>query len=423
MLEVKKEFSMKKKILILGSVPVLVDIVKDAKKMGLYVIVTDNVKGSICKKYADEGWDLSIDDVDGIVSKCLDNKVDAVMNYCLDPGQKPYQQICEKLNLPCVDGFEQFEILTNKDKFAEACKKYNVGTIKEYDLNKRNEIEYPILIKPVDSRASKGIIICESEEKLDECIKYSLQFSKRKILRAEKYMIGCPEVCAKYFAVDGEYFFTTMADVYTCYTKEGLRVYLGTQTYPSKYLQQYLATTHDKIKAMLKGIGVKNGAVSFTGFYDNGIFRFFDPSHRMGGAQDWKIAEASSGIDISKELTKFSIGKKLNKEEIKLIDLAFSKKQSALLYIDLLVGKIAKIEGVEECLKLKGVVGHHQNHYPGDVIDTLGTANNVAIRFILSCDSKKEFLQIATIINNTIKITDSKGRNLVAPVFNPNLIL
>lgn len=414
---------MKKKILILGSIPVLVDIVKDAKKMGFYVIVTDNVEGSICKKYADEAWQLSIDDVDGIVNKCLENKVDAVMNYCLDPGQKPYQQICEKLNLPCVDNFEQFDILTNKDKFVNACKKYGVGTIKEYNLNDKKNIEYPILIKPVDSRASKGIIVCKSEDELDQCIKYSLQFSKRKVLRAEKYLIGCPEICVKYFAVDGEYFFTTMADVYTCYTKDGTRVYLGTQTYPSKYLQQYLSTTHDKIKAMLKGIGVKNGALSFTGFYDNGIFRFFDPSHRMGGAQDWKIAEAASGIDISKELTKFATNTKLNKNEIKAVDLAFAKKQSALLYIDLLVGKIAKIDGIDECLDLKGVVGYHQNHYPGDVIDSLGTANNVAIRFILSCDSKEEFIETANKINNKIKITDIKGNSLIAPVFDPNLIL
>ena len=56
-----------KKLLILGAISAMIDIVKDAKKMGYYVIVTDYLEDSPAKKYADETWLLSIDDVDAIV--------------------------------------------------------------------------------------------------------------------------------------------------------------------------------------------------------------------------------------------------------------------------------------------------------------------------------------------------------------------
>ena len=36
-------------------------------------------------------------EVDAIVEKCRERGVDGVMNYCIDPAQKYYQQICEKL--------------------------------------------------------------------------------------------------------------------------------------------------------------------------------------------------------------------------------------------------------------------------------------------------------------------------------------
>ena len=79
----------KKVLLVLGAISAMNEIVQDAKKMGYYVIVTDYLKDSPAKKYADESWMFSIDDVDGIVEACKKRNVDGVMNYCIDPGQKP----------------------------------------------------------------------------------------------------------------------------------------------------------------------------------------------------------------------------------------------------------------------------------------------------------------------------------------------
>ena len=415
-----------KKLLILGAISAMIDIVKDAKKMGYYVIVTDYLQNSPAKKYADETWLYSIDDVEAIVNKCKEEQVDGVMNYCIDPGQKPYQQICQRLNLPCVGTFEQFDIMTNKDKFAKCCVEYGLDIIPKYNLDTSYELldfsklDYPIMIKPADGRASKGITVVHSEDEMSEAIKYSLSFSKRKELVIEKYMIDCPEFCVKYFACDGEIYLTTMSNVWDSVLEDGTRVYMGTSSYPCRFFDEYLKTTNDKVINMLKSIGIKNGATSFTGFYDNGKFRFFDPSFRMGGAQDWYIAEAASGVNIANLLTNFAMtGSMGDNDEIKKIDCAFSKKYSALLYYDLLIGKIGSIKGIEDVLKLPGVKGYHQCHYVGDEIDSYGTANNVAIRFILSCKSKEEFRETVNKANLLMDIRDINGNNMIAPKFLP----
>lgn len=412
-----------KKLLVLGAIPVLIDIVKEARKRGYYVIVTDYIENSPAKKYADESWMLSIDDVDGIVAKCQEDHVDGVMNYCLDPGQKPYQQICELLNIPCVATFEQFDVMTNKDKFTEACKKYGVGVIPEYRYSEDvDKIEYPVMVKPVDSRASKGLYVCHEAKDLAHAVEYALGYSKRKTIRIEK-LLHCPEVCAKYFVVDGEIFFTSMADVFTSYEADGTRVYLGTQTYPSRYYDEYMETTHEKVVDMLRGIGIRNGATSFTGFYDNGVFRFFDPSLRMGGAMDWKVAEAASGIDISNCLTNFAMtGSMGDVDKIRVIDKAFAGKYSALLYFDIRPGTIGSFEGVEEALKSPCVFAYHQNHFVGDTIHSYGTANSVAIRFVVSCDSREEFITTVRYIQHMISIKNIEGENMITPMFDPHKI-
>lgn len=419
----------KKAILFLGAIAAMNEIVIDAKKMGYYVIVTDYLENSPAKKYADECWMFSIDDVDGIVEKCIERNVDGVMNYCIDPGQKPYQQICEKLNLPCVANFEQFDIMTNKDKFAACCIKHGLDVIPKYNLENDlteddyKNLEYPVMIKPVDGRASKGIIVANSPEEMPSAIEYSLNFSKRKEVIIEKFM-DCPEFCAKYVAVDGEIYFTSMSDVWDSVLPDGTRVYMGTSTYPSKFYDEYAKTTNEKVIKMLKSIGIKNGATSFTGFYDNGKFRFFDPSLRMGGAQDWRVVEAASGVNIANLLTNFAAtGSMGDKEEIAKIDKAFAKKCSALLYYDLMLGKIGSIDGIDEILKLPGVHGYHQCHIVGDEIDSYGTANNVAIRFIVSCDTKEEFIETVNKANSLMVIKDVNGNNMIAPKYNPEIFL
>ncbi len=419
----------KKALLALGAISAMNEIIIDAKKMGYYVIVTDYLKDSPAKKYADESWMLSIDDVDGIVEMCKKRNVDGVMNYCIDPAQKPYQQICEKLNIPCVAKKEQFDIMTNKDKFANCCIENGLDIIPKYNLNKNvsekdyASWEYPVMIKPVDGRASKGIKIANSPQEVAPAIEYALQFSKRKEVIIEKYL-QCPEFCAKYVACDGEIYFTSMSNVWDSVLEDGTRVYMGTSSYPCKYYEEYIRTTNDKVIAMLKNIGIRNGATSFTGFYDNGKFRFFDPSLRMGGAQDWRIAEAASGINIANLLTNFAMtGSMGEKQHIAKIDKAFAKKYSALLYYDLKIGEIKTFDGIDKILNLPGVVGYHQCHKVGDKITSYGTSNNVAIRFIVSCDTKEQFVETINSANNMISIKDIKGESMISPKFQPTTFL
>ena len=413
----------KKAILMIGAISAMNEIVIDARAMGYYVVVTDWLPDSPAKKYADESWLLSIDEVDAIVEKCRERGVDGVMNYCIDPAQKYYQQICEKLGFPCVAGYEQYDIMTNKDKFAKCCTEHGLDIIPKYNMDKELTeadypgLEYPIMVKPADGRASKGIAVAYSAEEMPKAVEYALRFSTRKEVVIEKFL-RCPEFCVKYVACDGAFAFTSMSDVWDSVLPDGTRVYMGTSTYPSRFYKEFVETTNDKVIAMLKDIGIRNGAMSLTGFYDNGAFRFFDPSLRMGGAQDWRVAEAASGVNIANMLTNFAItGSMGTSEDIKRIDKAFANKFSALLYYDLKLGTVGTFEGVEEILKLPGVYGYHQLHHVGDVIDSYGTAINVAIRFILSCDTREQFVSTVNRAHEIIKILDTDGNDMISPKY------
>ena len=103
-----------KKILILGGTAQQIKLVEAAKKMGVYTIVTDYLVDSPAKKVADEAWMHNIKDVDQIVERCKQEQVNGVICGYIDPCQRPYQQICEALDLPCYGTKDQFFYMTDK---------------------------------------------------------------------------------------------------------------------------------------------------------------------------------------------------------------------------------------------------------------------------------------------------------------------
>jgi phosphoribosylaminoimidazole carboxylase (NCAIR synthetase) len=126
-----------KKLLILGGAFQHEKLVVEAQKMGIYTIVTDNlpVDKSPCKQIADEHWMINIYDVDEIVKKCANENIDGVISAWLDPCQRPYAEICERLGVHAYCNPEQVIKMTDKLVFKEMCKTYGVDVITDYSFD------------------------------------------------------------------------------------------------------------------------------------------------------------------------------------------------------------------------------------------------------------------------------------------------
>lgn len=170
-----------KKLLVLGGAGPHSKVVEAAKEMGIYTIVTDYLPVSVyspAKLIADESLMNNIYDVEELIEFGKKNKIDGVISFCIDPTQRPAQRIAEGLGILAFGTWEQVVALTDKNVFKNICKKYNVDIIPSYtesDIQNDN-IEYPILIKPVDSRGSRGIKVCDTKEELIVALPYDSIF-------------------------------------------------------------------------------------------------------------------------------------------------------------------------------------------------------------------------------------------------------
>lgn len=366
-----------KKILILAGASVHNKVVRTAKEMGLYVIVTDYLEPHLspAKQLADDSWMYSITDVDAIVERCKEEKVDAVLSFCIDPAQKPYQQICEKLGVPCYATKEQFDIFTDKRLFKDFCIKHNVDVIPDYTEEEilKDDVEYPLFIKPSICRGSRGQSICYNKKEVLDGLKVAKELSADGKCICEKYMGGKQDIASAFFVVDREPYMVKFGDRYLGYPEDGLDKQVMCTKFPSDFTPIFEKDAMQRVKNMIRALGIKFGPVFLQGFADGDTIRYYDPALRMPGGDYDLILKKATGFDTVKSLIHFALTGDTKtcfgnpKECFKL-----NGGIGMIICYSVRPGHISKVEGLEQLLSEPSVVYGRQIIPAGEDIPASG---------------------------------------------------
>ena len=401
-----------KKLLILGANPETIRLVETAKNMGIYTIVTDPDPNAPAKKVADKGIDINGMDVDSLVKFCLEEKVDGVLVGIADRLIQSYQQVCEKLNIPCYGNKISCEYLTNKGKFNEILPKYNLSGIPSnrlYYYSPPPQISFPIFIKPIDKNSGLGMSVAYNNYQLDKGIKKAFNSTNSEYILLEEYM-DCDDTMLNFTIIEGKVFLSAMTDRYTCkLQKEASKVCLGAK-YQSKFTQLFMETDYKNMCSLLKELGVKNAIFTVSAFVKNNKFYYYDPGFRLQGeAPDLHIHNVT-GFDQKKFLINHALGTKDTQ-----INNPFDKL-NATIWILVKSGTINKIDIYKEDPSIFYI---SQRFNVGDIItdEMLGTERQVAARIYLTCNTEEELKNKIDEIQSKTTILDTNNNNQIIDKF------
>ena len=418
-------FSGKRLLILCGNV-VHVKVVEAAKSMGVYTIVTDGlpIEKAPAKKIADEALFLDVLDVDNIVKYCLENPVDGVLNFCNDIGQRPYQEICERLGLPCYGNKEQFFLLTDKVAFKRMCQEHNVDIVPQYteaDIAV-GSVEFPVLVKPTDSRGSRGQAVCKNMEELLAAIPVAKQASTNGVAIIEKYMAGKQDFSISYVFIDGKAYLIRTADRYLGSEADRLNKQCMASVSPSRHTDMYLEHVNDRVANAIADIGIKDGTVFMQGFVDGNTVRFYDPGLRLGGAEYEKLLFQATGINVMQQMISFALGGKID-DYNGALDHAYllNGKASILLFISVRGGTISTINGLDALSQCPDIVTIAQRYFPGDTVPQTGDVRQrvFEIAILTELDRKKELVDW---VYSQIQILDANGNDLIVSRVDSSLI-
>ncbi len=181
-----------RKILILPAIHDHVGIIQQAKENGLFVITCDNMPQNPAHQYADKSYNINILDYDRLVEMAQSERIDFVWGYSTDIGALAAAKVSDALGLG-ANTFIAVDTMADKAKFRTFlrekgfnCPAFDSGKV----LNDLvlSELNYPLVVKPVDRASSRGVSVIQDESELKEAFESAIEMSLCGEVIVEEYI-------------------------------------------------------------------------------------------------------------------------------------------------------------------------------------------------------------------------------------------
>lgn len=406
-----------KKILFLGGPVLDTLIIKHAKHLGYYTIITDSHKDwsrSPGKLVADEAWDISWSDIPALKAKIEEiNGVDSVFTGFDEIRVSNMIKLADELGLNCYLTEDQLKITRDKELFKKTCRKYGIPVVPEYteDEVSGNSDLLPVIIKPVDRAGSIGISVAHDMHDFKKGVNYAMELSLSKQIVIEKFFhADSKKFDVYYYVKDGEIYFIGSSDTVMCSPKIGYGILQKGWTYPSVKETVYLEKIDPLMRKMFSGIEMDNGHITMSAFVDDlDNFYFFEAGYRLSGELSFNYCKESLGFDYVKDMLRFSAG-----DENRIhITKRKANVNSVILNFFVTDGVISSIKGVDKIKEHPSVKSLIQYVKVGDKIHSASQILPKAVMVTLFDSDKNRLKEAVEYINANLDIIDDKGLSMI----------
>lgn len=294
-----------KKILMLGGSLQQVPAIKKAKELGFYVITCDYLPENPGHSYADEYHNVSTTDKEAVLALAVKLEVDGIVAYASDPAAPTAAYVAEKMGLP-GNPYNSVKLLTEKDLFREFLIKNGFNSPKasgfvkfEDAYEKIDEYNLPVMVKPVDSSGSKGVVKVCSKEQLKSAVEEALSYSRSKRFVMEEFIEKKGyQVSGDGFSVNGKLVFTSYGN--ELYSSKGTREYVALgEFWPSLMTSEQKQKVDDELQRLITALGMKNGAYNIEVIIDkNDKVYILELGPRNGGSYIPQLIKYATGVDL-----------------------------------------------------------------------------------------------------------------------------
>lgn len=405
-----------KKLLMLGTSKGSCEMIRYAELQNIYTIVTDprSPEKSKAKQIANEYWMIDTVDVDTLEKKCRENNIDGICcgisTFCIPS----VMELCKRLKLSTYASPEAWQYTINKYDFKNLCKSNNVPTAKDYYVsyepteNELKDIVYPVVVKAVDQSSNRGMSYCYSDKDVIKAVKYAHSISKNNRVIVEKMLDGI-EYGAHYAIANGKASMFSFVSMLSQPGQPG-NCYSITTTV-ANHLDKFLEEVNPYfIKALEKG-GMKEGVCWIELILDrDNHFYVLEMGYRMSGDMMAIPLKNVTGFDSYKWMVDIAMGVKHERKDLpsEQIQIPSRKGCSYILWSNEKRGQVSKIEGVDKILMIPGVAVEY-DVYPGEEF----VPHQYLVTFLFDTNTVEEMIELIKKINDTVKIVDEYGSNIV----------
>lgn len=404
-----------RKLLMMGTSYATCEMIRYAKSIGVYTIVTDYLppEESVGKLISDEYWMINTKDVDVLEKKCREEGITGVSCGISEFNLEMTMELCKRLGLKAYCTPEAWHFSRDKDDFKRLCRELNAPIAKDYFLTdaltneELDAVQLPVVVKPVDLSGNRGISYCYTRQELIDAYHYARSVSKSDKIIVERMLHG-EEWYSTYAIANGEISLLALNAMYA-QPGEPKNCYTITTT-ASRYVDKYIEEINPKIEQLLKKVGCTDGIAWVQVMLDeDGHFYIIEMGYRMDGEMMFIPYREVCNFDTIRWLVETALGIEHTKEDLPVSQSkAFTACATGMELWTNKGGIITKVEGFEEMAKV-----------PGVFVETLKQVGNQAPKYrpvgVITFATKdcEEMIRLIQMVNETVHVYNEHGEDMI----------
>ena len=406
-----------KALVIAGGLP-QIELIKQLKERGIEALLADGSPYAVARPYADKFFHVDVFDIDAIKNIALQEKVDFLITVCADQVLLVVAQVSEMLGLPCYIDFETGKNVSDKIRMKRIFKKNGVPTTDyvetdHLDLEAISHLKFPLVVKPVDAYSSKGVRKAANLDELNLYYEEARQISRSGGVIVEEFFSG-DEISVDAFVVNGKAKILSVTNSEKVKDKDRFVIFRG--RYPAKVSASVLEKIEDVAQKIADGFSLVNSPLLIQLLNNGENISVLEFCARTGGNMKYLLIKYSSGIDVIGATLDITLGMapdlnpKFDRHSIVVNDFVYC-----------IPGIFDHLEGFEE-LEAQGVINEfHPVRLKGTQMRGVMSSSDRIVGMNIVADSIDEYNEKLRIINQTVKVIDDKGVDIMRHDLLPEL--
>ena len=380
--------------------------IKEAVRLGYYVITCDYAPNNPGHKFAHEYHNVSTTDKEAVLALAKELKVDGIVAYASDPAAPTAAYVCEKLGLP-TSPYKSVEILSNKDLFRDFLQKNNFNcpkamgfTTYEDAMAHIDEFKMPVMVKPVDSSGSKGINKMTDKSQLKAFVEDALHYSRGKRFLIEEFIVKKGhQISGDAFSVDGKLVFHCLGNEFYDPNCDKDFAPLG-ECWPFQMDHKYIDDLELQLQRLMTLLNMKSNAYNVEAIVgeDDKVY-LLELGARSGGSLIPQVTKYATGVDMVTYVVKAAMGEDCS--DLKMVE-PTGFWSNYMVHANE-TGKFQSIEFDPEFEK-NHLVDWVTGIKVGDPVHKFRDAQDCIGEFILKYDSMEQMFEVIKNIESFIKV-------------------
>ena len=287
-----------------------VPLIKKAKEMGIYTIVVSipgNYPGFVL---ADKVIYENTVDYERILEVAKEEKIDGIVTAGTDVAVITIGKVCDELGLAGIS-FEAAKIASNKILMKRKYEEYGVRTARfreigfDEDLKEKIQgLNFPMIVKAVDSSGSRGITRVNSADEFENALKAVKSVTRTDHYIVEEFIEG-KEFGAQAFVQNGKLKFAIPHGDYVFQGDTGVPI---GHFAPYELSKDIIDDAEEQLEKAIKAMGLNNCAINADFILKDDKTYVLELGGRSGATCLAELVSIYYGFDYYEKLIRAALG-------------------------------------------------------------------------------------------------------------------